>query len=211
MKVRNKLIFIYCIIGIVPMLVIVLVSSSLMSDILRQREEQNLSTYVKQAAYSVDSELVTYNNLSSYIAFNDVIANVFVERYDNPYDLYEQITTIVKPQFDTVIYFGDAVKRATFYVNLDGKKFEEIIAPLSEVKDEHWYRTVCKDVDPHWYVDKEEGIAFCVRRSAVLKKNGVLGLFYVSVDYNKLFEGLAYNMGNNYGMFVVDGEGNVVY
>lgn len=211
MKVRNKLIFIYCIIGIVPMLVVVLVSSSLMSDILRQREEQNLSTYVKQASYSVDSELVTYNNLSSYIAFNDVIANVLIERYDNAYDMYEQITTIVKPQLDTVIYFGNSVKKATFYVNLDGKKFDEIIAPLSEVKDEHWYRTVCKDVEPHWYVDKEEGIAFCVRRSAVLKKNGVLGLFYVSVDYEKLFEGLTYNMGNNYGLFVVDEEDNVVY
>ena len=44
MKVRNKLILIYCVIGIIPMLVVVMVSSSLMSDILRQREEQNLTT-----------------------------------------------------------------------------------------------------------------------------------------------------------------------
>lgn len=211
MKVRNKLILIYCVIGIIPMLVVVMVSSSLMSDILRQREEQNLTTYMKQAAYSVDSELVTYNNLSNYITFNDVIAKVLIIDYDNPYDLYEQITSVIKPQLDTVIYFGDAVKRATFYVNIDGKKFDELIVPLSEVSDEYWYRRVCKDVEPHWYVDKEENIAFCVRRSAVLKKNDVLGLFYVSVDYEKLFEGLTYNMGNNYGMFVVDGDNNVVY
>lgn len=211
MKVRNKLILIYCVIGIIPMLVVVMVSSSLMSDILRQREEQNLTTYMKQAAYSVDSELVTYNNLSNYITFNDVIAKVLITDYDNPYDLYEQINSVVKPQLDTVIYFGDAVKRATFYVNIDAKKLDELIVPLSEVSDEHWYKRACKDVEPHWYVDKEENIAFCVRRSAVLKKNGVLGLFYVSVDYEKLFEGLTYNMGTNYGMFVVDGDNNVVY
>ena len=211
MKVRNKLILIYCVIGIVPMLVVVLVSSSLMSDILRQREEQNLTTYMKQAAYSVDSELATYNSLSNYVTFNDIIAKVLTSDYDNSYDLYEQIITVIKPQLDTVIYFGDSVKRATFYVNLGGKKYDQIIAPLSEVTSEYWYKTVCKDVDPHWYVDKEENIAFCVRRSAILKKNGVLGLFYVSIDYKKLFEGLTYNMGKNYGMFVVDGENNVVY
>ena len=193
------------------MLVVVMVSSSLMSDILRQREEQNLTTYMKQAAYSVDSELATYNSLSNYVTFNDIIAKVLISDYDNSYDLYEQITTVIKPQLDTVIYFGDAVKRATFYVNLGGKKYDQIIAPLSEVTGEYWYKSVCKDVEPHWYVDKEENIAFCVRRSAVLKKNGVLGLFYVSVDYKKLFEGLTYNMGKNYGMFVVDGENNVVY
>ena len=211
MKVRNKLILIYCVIGIIPMLVVVMVSSSLLSDILRQREEQNLTTYMKQAAYSVDSELVTYNNLSNYITFNDVMAKVLITDYDNPYDLYEQITSVIKPQLDTVIYFGDAVKRATFYVNIEGKKFDELIVPLSEVSGEYWYKRVCKDVEPHWYVDKEDNIAFCVRRSAVLKKNGVLGLFYVSVDYEKLFEGLTYNMGTNYGMFVVDSDNNVVY
>lgn len=211
MKVRNKLILIYCVIGIIPMLVVVMVSSSLMSDILRQREEQNLNTYMKQAAYSVDSELVTYNNLSNYITFNEVIANVLIEDYKNTYDLYEQIIGVIKPQLDTVIYFGNSVKQATIYVDVKGKKFGEMIIPISEVVKEYWYGQVCSDVEPHWYVDKEKNIAFCVRRSAMLKKNGVLGLFYVSVDYEKLFAGLSHNKGKNYGMFVVDSEDNVVY
>ena len=159
MKVRNKLILIYCIIGIIPMLVVVLVSSSLMSDILREREEQNLKTYLKQAAYSVDSELVTYNSMSNYLSFNEVIGKVLTTKYDNSYDMYEQITTIIKPQLDTVAYFGDSVKRATFYVDLSGKKVGDIIVPLVEVKDEYWYKDVVKDVNPHWYVDKKENIA----------------------------------------------------
>lgn len=211
MKVRNKLILIYCIIGIIPMLVVVLVSSSLMSDILREREEQNLKTYLKQAAYSVDSELVTYNSMSNYLSFNEVIGKVLTTKYDNSYDMYEQITTIIKPQLDTVAYFGDSVKRATFYVDLSGKKVGDIIVPLVEVKDEYWYKDVVKDVNPHWYVDKKENIAFSVRRSAVLKKDGVIGLFYMSVDYDELFQGLSNNMGKNFGMFVVDSEDNVVY
>ena len=211
MKVRNKLILIYCVIGIIPMLVVVLVSSSLMSDILREREEQNLNTYLKQAAYSVDSELVTYNNLTNYITFNEVIANVLVENYENSYDLYEQITAVIKPQLDMVIYFGDSINRATLYVDMQGKKFDELIIPLSEISNEYWYKKVCKDVEPHWYVEKDEKTAFCVRRSAMLKKNGVLGLFYVSVDYDKLFQGLTHNIGKNYGIIVVDDKENVIY
>ena len=211
MKVRNKLVLIYCIIGIIPMLVMVSVSSYLMSDLLRGREEQNLKTYLKQAAYSVDSELATYNNMSNYITFNEIIARVLVARYSNSYDLYEQVYAVIKPQLDMVIYFGGVVKRATLYVDVGGKKFDEYIVPLAEIKDEYWYKTVCRDVDPHWYVDKDENIAFCVRRSAMLKKSGVLGLFYVSADYEKLFKSLTYNMGKNYGMFVVDADDNVIY
>lgn len=211
MKLRNKLILIYCVIGILPMLVVVLVSFSLMSDILREREEQNLNTYLKQAAYSVDSELMTYNNISNYITFNEVIANVLVANYGNSYDLYEQIVAVIKPQLDMVIYLGDAVERATLYVDIHGKKYDEIIIPLSEISKEEWYLTVCKDIDPHWYVEKDEKTAFCVRRSAMLKKNGVLGLFYVSVDYDKLFRGLTHNIGRNSGIIVVDDNENVIY
>lgn len=211
MKVRNKLIMIYCVIGIIPMLVIVVVCAFLLSDILREREEQNLQTYLKQATYSVDSELITYNNLSSYISFNEIIGKVLTAKYDNTYDMYEQITTIVKPQLETVAYFGDSVKQATFYMDLYGKTIGDVIVPLSEIKNEYWYKEVCKDVNPHWYVDMENKLVFSVRRSAILKKNGVLGLLYISVDYDELFKGLTYNMGTNYGMFIVDNNDNVVY
>ena len=211
MKVRNKLIIIYCIIGIVPMLIVVFVSFSLMSDILRDREEQNLKTYLKQAAYSVDSELMTYNSMSNYLSFNEVIGNVLTTKYKNSYDMFEQITTIIKPQLETVAYFGDGVKRATFYVDVAGKKIGDFIVPLVEAQEEYWYKEAVRDVNPHWYVDKEENIAFSVRRSAVLKTKDVMGFFYLSVDYDELFEGLTHNKGKNYGMFVLDSEENVLY
>ena len=44
-----------------------------------------------------------------------------------------------------------------------------------------------------------------------MKTKDVMGFFYLSVDYDELFEGLTHNKGKNYGMFVLDSEENVLY
>lgn len=210
MKLRNKLILIYFVIGIVPMILIVFVSTYLMGDILREKEEQNIKTYLTQTINNVDSELMAFNKLSQYISFNTTISQVFTSDYDNSYDLYKEIVSVIQPQLDTVIYFGDIAKRATIYADIRGKKYDTIVVPLKEIQDEYWYRDVCRDIKSHWYVDRENGTAFCASRIAILKQQGMVGIFYVEIDYDMLFEDLS-NMGKNYGVFITDENNEVVY
>lgn len=211
MKLRNKLITIYLVIGIIPMVLIILVSTNLMTGILREKERQNIQTYLNQAAYSVDSELMEYNNLSDYISFNDAVAQVFIADYENSYDLYSQIVSVIKPQLETVTYFGDSAVQATIYANIDGIKYDNLIIPLDEIKEEFWYSQAYNDVSRQWYVDREKNVVFCVRRMAMLKKQDEVGIFYVSVDYDKLFEALSNDIGMNCGLFITDSNGEVVY
>lgn len=210
-KLKNKLFIIYFAVVIIPMILLIIMSTNRMAYVIKEKENTNIRTYLNQAAYSVDSELIAYNSLSDYLSFNDAVAQVLVASYDNTYDLYAKINEVIKPQMDTIKYFNDSAKQVTIYTSLGGIKYDNLIVPLSEISDEFWYKKASMDVSRQWYVDEEKNIAFCVRRMSMLKKNNRLGILYISIDYNKLFEALSNDMGKNYGIFVTDKNDEVIY
>lgn len=211
-KLKGKLFLIYFLVGIVPMVFLVIISTKLMTSILKEKENASIKTYLNQAAYSVDAELIAYNSISDYLSFNDVVAQVLVASYENPYDLYTQIKAVIKPQMETIKYFSDTAKQVTIYANINGIKYEDIIVPIADIAYESWYNQACGDVARQWYTDAEKNIAFCVRRMSMLDKYNKLGILYLSIDYNKLFEPLSNNdMGKNYGIFITDKDNKVVY
>ncbi len=210
-KLKTKLFIIYFGVGIVPMMFLVVLSTNLLSSIIKEKDEANIRTYLDQAAYSVDSELIAYNSISDYISFNSAIAQVLVATYENPYDLYTKINDVIKPQMETIKYFSDSANRVTIYTNIEGIKYDNIIVPLEDIKDETWYRQAGRDISRQWYADEEENVAFCVRRMSSLKDRDKLGILYVGIDYGKLFEPLSKEMGKNYGVFVTDNVGNLLY
>ena len=65
-KLKNKLLIIYFGVSIVPMVFLVILSTNLLGSIIREKDEGNIRTYLDQAAYSVDSELIAYNSISDY-------------------------------------------------------------------------------------------------------------------------------------------------
>lgn len=211
-KLKGKLFLIYFLVGIVPMVFLVIISTKLMTSILKEKENASIKTYLNQAAYSVDAELIAYNSISDYLSFNDVVAQVLVASYENPYDMYTQIKAVIKPQMETIKYFSDTAKQVTIYANINGIKYEDIIVPIADIAYEPWYNQACGDVARQWYTDAEKNIAFCVRRMSMLDKYNKLGILYLSIDYNKLFEPLSNNdMGKNYGIFITDKDNKVVY
>lgn len=210
-KLKNKLIIIYFAVGIIPMMMVVLISTNLMRSILTDKEENNIRTYLNQAAYSVDAELIAYNSFSDYLAFTNNIAQVLVSSYDNPYDLYNKLNEVIKPQMDTIKYFSDSARQVTIYTNVNDIKYQDLIAPLSEIENEYWYKKASTNISRQWYVDEEKKIAFCVRKMSVLKRYNRLGILYLSIDYSKLFKALSNDIGKNYGIFITDTNNQVVY
>ncbi len=210
-KLKNKLIMIYFGVGIIPMVLLVLISTNLMKSILTEKEENSIRTYLNQAAYSVDAELIPYNSFSDYLTFNSSITQVLVSSYDNSYDLYSKLREVVKPQMDTIKYFSDSAKQVTIYTNVNDIKYNDLIEPLSEIENEFWYKKASTNIARQWYADEEQDIAFCVRRISMLKKYNRLGVLYLSIDYTKLFEALSNDIGKNYGIFITDTNNNVVY
>ncbi len=211
LKLKYKLVLIYCFTGFIPVLIIFLVSLYLMRGVLRENSTENINSYLYQATASLDGEIKIYDNLSSYISFNQSISQVLNYDYESVYNMYDQFVTVMDPLLSSLMYFHDEVNRVTIYIDKDVVKHGTTLAPMSEISDKEWCKEALSDNDSHWYVDMDKKQVFSVSRLVLLNRLGVDGVLFINVNYDKAFEAFSQTILNDYGLFITDKNGNLIY
>ena len=211
LKLKYKLVLIYCLTGFIPVLIIFLVSLYLMRGVLRENSTENINSYLYQATASLDGEIKIYDNLSSYISFNQSISQVLNYDYESVYNMYDQFVTVMDPLLSSLMYFHDEVNRVTIYIDKDVVKHGTTLAPMSEISDKEWCKEALSDNDNHWYVDMDKKQVFSVSRLVLLNRLGIDGVLFINVDYDKAFEAFSQTILNDYGLFITDKNGNLIY
>ena len=211
LKLKYKLVLIYCFTGFIPVFIIFLVSLYLMRGVLRENSTENINSYLYQATASLDGEIKIYDNLSSYISFNQSISQVLNYDYESVYNMYDQFVTVMDPLLSSLMYFHDEVNRVTIYIDKDVVKHGTTLAPMSEVSDKEWCKEALSDNDNHWYVDMDKKQVFSVSRLVLLNRLGIDGVLFINVDYDKAFEAFSQTILNDYGLFITDKNGNLIY
>lgn len=211
LKLKYKLVLIYCFTGFIPVFIIFLVSLYLMRGVLRENSTENINSYLYQATASLDGEIKIYDNLSSYISFNQSISQVLNYDYESVYNMYDQFVTVMDPLLSSLMYFHDEVNRVTIYIDKDVVKHGTTLAPMSEISDKEWCKEALSDNENHWYVDMDKKQVFSVSRLALLNRLGIDGVLFINVDYDKAFEAFSQTILNDYGLFITDKNGNLIY
>ena len=67
-------------------------------------------------------------------------------------------------------------------------KHGDTLAPISEIIDTDWYRSVTDSGEMQWFVNKNEEIVFGVSPMSMLKRYGLDGILYIGVEYDSMFE-----------------------
>lgn len=213
-KIRHKILAMFFIIGIIPMLILGEYSYIAVRELLVKQEKSNMSDYLTQAIMSADNQIQIYNNLSEYISYNDTIAQVLTYDYKNYYEMYEQYTKVLDPLLSSVKYFNQGVKQLTVYTDNPGiAKHDVTVAPIREIMEEKWYAAIemAEDRDINWTVNRQNSKVFSARSMPAFQNVGNLGILYIEVDYDKLFESFEEMSGNEYGIYIVNDENNIVY
>lgn len=211
LKLKYKLVLIYCFTGFIPVFIIFLVSLYLMRGVLRENSTENINSYLYQVTASLDGEIKIYDNLSSYISFNQSISQVLNYDYESVYNMYDQFVTVMDPLLSSLMYFHDEVNRVTIYIDKNVVKHGTTLAPMSEISDKEWCKEALSDNDNHWYVDMDKKQVFSVSRLALLNRLGIDGVLFINVDYDKAFEAFSQTILNDYGLFITDKNGNLIY
>lgn len=211
LKLKYKLVLIYCFTGFIPVFIIFLVSLYLMRGVLRENSTENINSYLYQATASLDGEIKIYDNLSSYISFNQSISQVLNYDYESVYNMYDQFVTVMDPLLSSLMYFHDDVNRVTIYIDKNVVKHGTTLAPMSEISDKEWCKEALSDNDNHWYVDMDKKQVFSVSRLALLNRLGIDGVLFINVDYDKAFEAFSQTILNDYVLFITDKNGNLIY
>lgn len=222
MKVQQKMILIYGVVGFVPIVILFLFCLAKMNQILTDRETTNIRSFLYQSREQMDNQLTIYNNLSDYISFNQSVAQVLGWKStsenelhgleeESGYELYEQVTSVVDPLLNSIHYFHEDVEVATIYTGNNTVKHGTMLAPITEAQEMFWYEDVVNTQNILWYVDGKDKEVFSVRKMPMLEKNDVLGIFYLKVNYETLFQGFDQSLYHNFGVFVIDERNNLIY
>lgn len=211
MKFRYKLITTYILLGVIPMTIMGLVWYNQTRTILMKQEKSSIENYLTQAVSNMDNQLRIYNNLSDYIAFNQQISHVVSHEYDSYYDMYNQFSDVLDPMLASLKYFHSDINQITIYTKNNVVKHNTTLAPITEIENEDWYKIIKGNNDIHWFVSQDEKKVFCVRNIPTLENNYEVGVLYVQVDYEKLFESFKQMNDSNYGIFIMDELGDNIF
>ena len=210
MKLTGKMIVIYLLAGLVPVMIILGITYMEMKKILWARETTILESYVSQTTDSMDNELEIYNNLSKYISYNQSIAKI-LSADQSAYQNYEQFSTVIDPLLASIMYFHEDVNQVTIYTDASDVKHGSTVAPLKDLADgTHAYDDLDNNI--HWHIDLESRTAFSVSRMAMLEQKGAKGVLYVGVDYDSVFQPFyTETMFDNYGLIIEDEYGHMIF
>ncbi|SEV92303.1 sensor histidine kinase [[Clostridium] fimetarium] len=209
-KLKYKLGLIYLVTSILPIMVLFSFSYFQIKKMLMEKDTKTIQTFLYQSTEVVDNQIQIYDNLSNYISFNETISRIVSYDYKSNYEMYNQFVNIMDPMLASLKYFHNDVNKVTIYTDKD-IKHDETIAPISEISGKWWFNDACNKSDLEWYADNDSKILFSARKMPMLDKSNMLGILYIGVDYNKVFDTYTQNIDDNYGVFVTDENGNVIY
>ncbi|MDO5518173.1 MAG: sensor histidine kinase [Clostridium sp.] len=208
LKFRYKLLITYILLGFIPIAVLAVIWYNQTKEIVINQEKGNIRNYLTQAVSNMDNQLRIYNNLSDYIGFNQTISNVVSHNYQSYYEMYDQFSSMLDPMLSSLKYFHSDINRVTIYAREDIVKHDTTIAPISDIEKQPWFQDLNDNSNIHWYVSKENRKAFSARNMPTLHLDSGFGVLYLDVDYGKLFESFNNMKDSNYGIFIVDKDGN---
>ena len=96
-KLQNKLVIIYVVTGLLPLIILFVFAYGQMRSILMDRDVRSMESALRQSVTTVDGQIEVYDNLSNYITFNETVSGILSYNYSNKYEMYSQIVTTFDP------------------------------------------------------------------------------------------------------------------
>lgn len=209
--IKSKMMITYVVVIFVPILILSILLYSQIRSIMLEKDTDSIQNFVYEAQSSMDNQLAIYNNLSNYVSYNQSISQVVSYDYQSTYEKYHQVVSVLDPLLASLKYFHQDLKQVTIYMENESVKHDTTLAPLEEIAQKEWYGEVLEGDQIRWFVDRTEKQAFSARRMPTLDEYHLTGILYINVDYDTLFAPFENTMRSNYGIYVVDEKGEVIY
>ena len=211
LKAKYRTMVIYSGLIFVPLLILAVVFYIQLRNIMLEKDTTNVQNFVYEAQSAMDNQLVVYDNLTNYVSYNQTISQVLSYDYKSAYDKYNQVVSVLDPMLASLRYFHDDLKQVTIYMEGEEISHDTTLAPLENIEKEVWYKDVCENNTTKWFVNKDKEQAFSARRIPTLDEYGLTGILYIDIDYDTLFAPFETTTRSNYGIYIVDETGAIIY
>ena len=210
-KLRNKIMIIYICIGTIPMLLLGIYSYNQEWTAQYDKEHASIEDSLSQAVSQFNSQIMIYNNLSDFLAFNKPVSNVLTTSYERQYEMYEQYIFNVDPVLSSLQYFNPNIRQLTIYSDGVNIKHGTTVAPLKLMKEETGIDQSVITQNILWSSDRITETIYSMRKMPLMEQNGGKGVLYLQVDYKDIFNTFTSISQESYGLYVVDKNNTVVF
>lgn len=209
LKFRKKLLLSFAVICIIPIVILGVYCYNQAKHLLFEQEKYNIQNSLHQAAESANSQLNIYENLTSYIAFNQSVVQAVNHDYKSYYEMYESLNNVIDPLFNSVEFLHSDVKQITIYTGNNIPKHGNIVVPIETISHESWFSALGNRYDSQWIYSK--GHFFNVRPIIYLNENKKTNILYLEINANKTFASFSNLIPNDYGLYIVDSNNQTVF
>ena len=155
MKYRSKLVFLCILVSFLPLSVMGFFCYNQTIKLLRARELSSLESTVTSVSDSLDSKISIYQNLLSYLANSNVLAQFSSYNDANAYDQYEYLNYTMDVFLNATYLQHPEIRQITIY-NADGSMTHgKQLRPISDLEGERWYAPDKISTQPTWYKKKD--------------------------------------------------------
>lgn len=209
LKFKKKLFISYIIISMIPILVLGAYSYREAKISIIDKSTEGLNNAINRVAHNMNHDLIFYNNITNFIAYNNKMQQIFSSNYIDLRLLANDLREFLNPFLNNVLDMHDEIKRITIYTKTDMPEYGEYIQDYSKIQDEEWTKTL-KDVKkPKWHY--RQGKLFLAKKLIDFYSDRELGIIYVEFDYDKLVKNTVEIDIKQYGLLIVDDKGNIIY
>lgn len=155
MKYRSKLVLLCILVSFLPLSVMGLFCYNQTIHLLRTRELDSLESSVLSVSGSLNDKVNTYQNLLSYLANSNVLAEFTSYNEANAYDQYEYLNYTMDVFLNITYLQHPEISQITIY-NADGDMTHgKQLRPISDLDNESRYLKNGISCEPSWYMKKD--------------------------------------------------------
>lgn len=215
LRMKRKLILTYVILSLLPVSTIFFVANAYINSLLITHEKTLSGDALKRAAMQVDTAMEAYNTLSNYIFSDSVLLKAVNTSYGlNFFQMYMAYTYSIEPTFLTYYALHSDLRQLTIYTQADLYPLSNYVAPYSKLAAMPWYPKVAGKYQPTWVLTQNEQgdpLLLSVRRLMRSEKYKTVNYIYMDIDYESFFAPLSDIISSEYGIMVLDGDGEKLY
>lgn len=207
-KTKIKLSFLF--ISMIPVLVLGSFCFLETRSLLINQSKSDLHAALNQSALTLNNQLEVYNKLINFLSFNQEIVNAANYTYTSTFEMYDQLTNVIDPNFFTARYLNAGVEQITLYTGTNLHEHGYTVKPIEDIKSKDWYPLVMKSVDVLWFKDNQDIIG--VRRIINTKQeNPKDNVLYARINYDSLFRPFEGLLTQGSEILVMDSKGRPIY
>lgn len=214
MKIRNKVFFIFILVGVIPFLCYITLSNRFTNQLILERETTLTELALDQAVTYMENKLETYNNLSNYMFNNTSILEVLNKEYGTDYfQMYKAYQDTIEPLFQTYYALHPDLLNLTIYSSCDLHPYNGYIQSFSVLSGQEWFSLVSGRYSPTWTILEEDGekSLYSTRLIGDSRKYRTLNYLCLQVDYESLFAPLYTVSEGDYRIVITDSAGSLVF